>query len=142
VGDGVLFALGDLHGGLALFVADGRLHGALAAPETTTELVSPEKVPAGSTTLALLYDPSDGGTLALSIDGEVVATAPHRGPIPATFQHGGAHLRIGYDVDQPVSPAYEAPGHLDGEVFRVVIDASAETNASMADLVRAALHAD
>jgi arylsulfatase len=92
--------------------------------------------------LALLYDAADGGTLALSIDGTVVATAPHRGPIPATFQHGGAHLRIGYDVDQPVSSQYQAPGRLDGEIIRVVIDASAEANASMADLVRAALHAD
>ena len=141
-GDGVVCALGDLHGGFALFIDQGCLVFTLAAPEGTTELRSPMQLSAKARHLGVAYSTTDGGTFALVVDGVVVATALHDGPIPVAFQHGGSHLRLGFDVDLGVSPLYRPPARLPGAVESVVIDASSDAVASIGELIRTALHAD
>jgi arylsulfatase len=141
-GDGVLVALGDRHGGFALFLADGHLTFCFAGPEVTTEVRSPAPVPTGASLLGVAYTPEDGGRFGLSINGEIVATAAHHGQIPVAFQHGGCHLRLGFDVEQTVSAAYDAPGHLDGDIVRATISTTPDAVASAAAIIRTALRGD
>ena len=139
---GVLLALGDLHGGMSLVLDDGHLVFTLAAPDATTELTSPARIPTGTSSLGVAFTTADGGALGLLVDGEVVTTRAFAGDIPVAFQHGGAQVRLGRDTGFPVSARYTVPGILDGTVESVTIDASADAVAPLATLVAAALRAD
>lgn len=140
--DGVLMALGDLHGGMALHLDGGRLVFTLAAPDLTTELCSPEPVSSSATSLGVVFSPADGGHLGLLVDDAVVTSAAFSGDIPVAFQHGGAQVRLGRDVGLPVSARYEVPGRLDGEVLSLTFDASPDAVVPFAELLASALHAD
>jgi len=139
---GMLMAVGDCFGGMALFLDDGHLVFTLVTPDTTFELVSPRPISAQTGSLGVAYTPAEGGFLGLLIDTEVVATIPFGGDVPVAFQHGGAQVRLGRDTGFPVSKRYKVPAILDGSVDRLSIDASADTVAPLAMLVAAALHAD
>lgn len=141
-GDGVLCALGDRHGGFALFIDDGFATFTLAGPDTTTELRSVNRLGHGAQRVGVIFSVEAGGHLGLVLDDEVVATAPHAGDIPVAFQHGGAHLRLGYDIAQPVSPSYQPPARFDGDLVAVTISTSAPAVANAQDLLRAALRSD
>lgn len=139
--NGVICSLGDHLGGFSLYMESGTLAFILATPGATSTLHSPSPV-TPSVSIAVSYDPADNGRLALVADGVVLASTTHPGFIPATFQHGGTTLRIGYDTPLAVSPAYKLPARFDGVIEEVVIDAAPESVHSMTDLVRNALHAD
>ena len=140
--NGTLFSFGDHLGGFALYLIDGRAHFTLAAPSRTTNLVSPHVLSDSTTTISVAYDPSLEGRIALFGDDELLDHAIHPGMVPAAFQHGGTHLRVGFDTELTVSPLYQAPHRYDGSIKTVVIDASPEVTASMGELIRNALHAD
>jgi len=142
VGDGVIAALGDRHGGFSLVIVDGRLEFTLSDAERVITLRSPHAVPEPTTRLGVAFVPGQPGSLSLLIEDGPVATCEYNSIFPVAFQHGGAHLRLGYDVDQPVSSSYEAPFRLDGTVRRVIVDTGGDVVASAAELLRAALHAD
>lgn len=142
VGDGVIAALGDRHGGFSLVIVDGRLEFTLSDAERVITLRSPHAVPEPTTRLGVAFVPGEPGSLSLLIEDGPVATCEYNSIFPVAFQHGGAHLRLGYDVDQPVSSSYEAPFRLDGTVRRVIVDTGGDVVASAAELLRAALHAD
>ena len=139
---GVVMALGDLYGVMSLVLDSGRLVFTLVAPDATTELASPGTIGSDVTELAITCTTGDEGALGLSVDGQVVASIPFSGDIPAAFQHGGAQVRLGRDVGFAVSERYEIPGILDGTVESLTIDASADAVAPMAMLIQAALRAD
>jgi hypothetical protein len=61
---------------------------------------------------------------------------------PFALQHGGAALRLGYDVGLPVSDDYTPPARWSGSIERVVIDTSPQVRRQPMTEVRGALHAD
>ena len=140
--NGVVAALGDRHGGFALFLNDGILTGTLATPGGRTELSATQSPVGSASSLSLAYRPTDGGNLALLIDGKVVATVSQPAAVPVAFQHGGAQLRIGHDAGFPVSDAYEPPASFDGKIEKVIVDASQQTALSMDQLIQVAFHGD
>ena len=142
VGDGVLAALGDRHGGFSLVIVGGHLEFTLSDASEITTIRSPEPVPKDATRLGVAHVAGAEGSLTLLVDDVPVATVPHVVAIPVAFQHGGAHLRLGYDVEHSVSESYRAPFRLDGTILRLDVDASPDAVASMSELVRTALHSD
>ena len=141
-GDGVLCALGDRHGGFALAIVDGVAVFTLAGPDLTTTLRSPEPLANGGLVISVVFSTEDGGNLGLVVDGTLVAAAPHLGDIPVAFQHGGAQLRLGYDVALSVSDDYRPPARFDGELTSVTISTTGQAVASARDLLRSALRSD
>ena len=141
-GEGVLCALGDHLGGFALFVSDHHLFFTLVTPTTTTELKSDRNLSPSDRILSISFDPQLNNTLALHIDGEIVASTTHPGDIPVAFQHGGTALRVGSDCEFEVSKRYQAPFPFQGSISKLVLDASTPTVTKMNELLRNALHAD
>ena len=141
-GDGVLCALGDRHGGFALAIVNDVAVFTLAGPDLTTTLQSPEPLAHGGLVVSVVFSTEDGGNLGLVVDGTLVAAAPHLGDIPVAFQHGGAQLRLGYDVALSVSDDYRPPARFDGELTSVTISTTGQAVASARDLLRSALRSD
>jgi arylsulfatase len=140
--DGVLFAVGDWNGGLALYVADGRLTASYSQAGELIEAVADQPVPAGRQSLAIAYVPGAGaGSLHVLIDGTAVASTAFTGHLAPTFQHGGARLRLGHDAGLPVSTRYTVPGTWNGTLRSVRIQTPALDADPLAEL-RTALHAD
>ena len=142
VGEGVLAALGDRHGGFSLVIVDGHLEFTLSDAAEITTLRSPAQVPKDATRLSVAHVAGADGSLTLLIDDHPVVSQSHHATIPVAFQHGGAHLRLGYDVEYPVSASYEAPFRLDGTIVELEINASPAAVASIDELIRTALHSD
>jgi arylsulfatase len=153
--DGVLCALGDWHGGFALFVSDGRLTFSFSRAGELLEVTAQEPVPSGPQQLGVWYVLDEGteGRFVLLHGDRVVGTRAVSGMLPIALQHGGAQLRLGHDVPFPVTERYTPPAVYGGTLHRVRIetpgagpsdDAGAGHAAlgGAADAVRAALHAD
>jgi arylsulfatase A-like enzyme len=139
--EGVLFALGDLHGGYALFVADGRLVFTLSRAGELLEVIAdrplttgPQTVSAGYTTASsdftLFYGQTPVGRTAID------------GAVPFTFQHGGAGLRLGFDAGLPVSPRYVAPYRWNGGLTSVRLRTPGPATPEPGDALRTALHSE
>jgi arylsulfatase len=87
-GAGILGAMGDWTGGLALFVRDGRLVFVLNRAGDETRLESDVAVPAGRHRLSCLYTPGFAGPdVGLFHDDELVARAVLPVTAPMVFQH-------------------------------------------------------
>jgi arylsulfatase len=153
--DGVLCALGDWHGGFALFVDGGRLTFSFSRAGELLEVTGDEPVPDGSQQLGVWYvlDEGTDGRLVLLHGERPVGTLAVTGMLPIALQHGGAQLRLGYDVPFPVSERYLPPATYGGTLHRVRIETPGAGPAGdtggggaeltgAADAVRAALHAD
>ncbi len=143
--EGVLCALGDWHGGYALFVADGRLVFTYSRAGQILEVAGDRQVPSGAQELAAAYTvgPAHEGTFTLLHGETPVGTVAFSGLLPIATQHGGAGLRFGHDVGLPVSERYAPPFAWTGTLRSVRVDtpgAAATTDA--ATQVRAALHGD
>jgi arylsulfatase len=140
-GAGILGAMGDWTGGLALFVRDGRLVFVLNRAGDETRLESDVAVPAGRHRLSCLYTPGFAGPdVGLFHDDELVARAVLPVTAPMVFQHGGTMLMLGRDRGLPVCGDYEPPFPWTGALHELVIETGAEIPRSVADEVRAALH--
>jgi arylsulfatase len=140
--DGVLFAVGDWNGGLALYVADGRLTVSYSRAGELIEAIADRPVPAGRRSLGVAYVPAAGtGSLHLLVDGTVIASVAFDGQLPPAMQHGGAGLRLGHDAGLPVSARYRVPGTWNGALHSVRIQTPGLEADPLAEL-RAALHAD
>ncbi len=141
---GVLCALGDWHGGYALFVDGGRLAFAFSRAGELVEVVGDRPVPAGRQALAVAYElgPDHEGTFTLLHGETAVGRAPISGLLPVATQHGGAGLRLGHDAGLPVSERYAPPFPWNGTLHGVRIDTPGAVRPGPAEEVRAALHAD
>lgn len=140
--DGVLFALGDWHGGYALFVVEDRLTFCVAHPGFTTELSADRPVPRGRQQFSVRYAPQKhGGTLMLLHGDDPVATGTTPGHLSVAIQHGGGLLRIGSDAGFPVSRGYTPPATWNGTIHEVVFEAPGPRNDPRGQ-VRAAVHSD
>ncbi len=142
--EGVLCALGDWHGGYALFVADGRLAFAFSRAGELLEVVADEPLPEGRVTVAVAYalDERRDGRFVLLHGDRPVGTLDFADTLPVALQHGGAGLRIGHDTGFPVSTRYRPPAAFTGTVHWVRVQAPGAPVGAEGDEVRAALHAD
>lgn len=153
--DGVLCALGDWHGGFALFIEGGRLTFTFSRAGEPLEVTSEEPVPEGSQQLGVWYvlDEGTDGRFVLLHGDRPVGTRAVTGMLPIALQHGGAQLRLGHDVPFPVTERYEPPATFGGVLHRIRIETPGAspsgdsgggggTLSGAADAVRTALHAD
>jgi arylsulfatase len=138
---GVLAALGDWTGGLALLVRDGRLVFVLNRAGDEGRVESPRPVPAGRHELAVVYTPGlEGPGVGLFHDDELVAHAELPVRAPMVFQHGGTALVLGRDRGLPVSDDYEAPFPWTGTLHELVIETGPAIEPALAERMRALLH--
>jgi arylsulfatase len=71
-----------------------------------------------------------------------VGSTSFTGMIPFALQHGGAGLRLGFDVGFPVSERYQPPGRWNGTVHSFRIEAPGPAPVDTAEEIRSALHSD
>ena len=142
--EGVLCALGDWSGGLALYAVNGRLVFAIRPGGELVRLAARQPVPPGRQLLAVHGTPGrDGGcALALFHGTERVAEAGFPEPLPLVHQHGGAGLCLGYDRGLPVTEDYGVPFRWTGTLHLLVVDTPGRVPEGSADELRAALHSD
>jgi arylsulfatase len=140
---GVLFAFGDWNGGIALFVADGRLTFVFSRAGEILEVIADRPLPPGPQDLAVVCDVGAGsGTLRLLHDDTTVGELTFAGGLPLTFQHGGAGLRLGIDSGLPVSDRYRPPAPWNGELVSVQLQTPGLSLPDRTGELPAALHAD
>jgi arylsulfatase len=138
---GVLAAMGDWTGGLALLVRDGRLVFVLNRAGDEARVESEVAVPVGRHELAAVYTPGfDGPGLGLFHDDELVAHAVLPVRAPMVFQHGGTALVLGRDRGLPVSDDYEPPFPWTGTLHEVVVETGPAIEPALAERMRALLH--
>lgn len=140
---GVLCAMGDGNGGLALFVDGGCLVFTLARADGPLEVAAAEPVPAGQVALGVTctVGGTGGDRITLFHGTRAVASVPYDGVVPVVFQHGGAGLRLGADVGLPVSARYRPPFAWTGTLLRLHLRTPGRPADPVAE-VRAALHSD
>jgi arylsulfatase A-like enzyme len=142
---GVIFALGDWFGGYSLYVLNGRPNFTFARAGDSLHLDSDTALSEGEHQLGVYYELGEGkapGRMLLLVDDLPVDEIPVTGMLPIALQHGGAGLRIGYDVGFPVSPRLTLPAPFTGVVHHVRFDAPGKMEVAMSEQVRSALHGD
>ena len=140
---GILAAMGDWTGGLALYVRDGRLVFVLNRAGDEARVESEVPVPSGRHELTAVYTPGfDGPGLGLFHDDELVAHAVLEVRAPMVFQHGGTALSLGRDRGLPVSDDYEPPFAWTGTVHEVVIETGPAIEPSLTERMRGLLHSE
>lgn len=122
--EGVLLALGSMHGGWSLFVKGGRLHyvhNLVGAEQHRVDAV--EEITPGRHVLAFEFTKTGEhrGTGALLVDGRRVGEAEIPQFTPVAFSGG---LHCGRDPGAPVADDYDAPFPFTGVIERVVVDVS------------------
>jgi len=133
---GVLCALGDWHGGWALYAFGGRLAFTFSRAGEPLRVVSAAPIPPGRHRLAVS---GAGARFALWCDDVEIGALAFEGGLPFALQHGGTALCLGYDRGFPVVDDYSPPAPWNGTLHEVVVESGAPV--PVAD-VRGALHAD
>ena len=146
-GQGVLFALGDWHGGFALYVLGGRPVFAFSnAGEIARAVPSPAagRLTPGRHSLAATFRPSapSGGIFTLWCDGDELASSTIGDNLVIALQHGGTAMCLGRDRGFPVCDDYQPPFPWTGTIDRVVVETPGFASPAADDEVRAALHGD
>ncbi|HWF23657.1 MAG TPA: arylsulfatase [Acidimicrobiales bacterium] len=143
-GDGVLGALGDWHGGFALSVNDGRLTFSFSRAGELLEAVADVPVAPGRQSLGVSYRVGEDhtGTFTLLHGDTPVGSTSFSGTIPFALQHGGAGLRLGFDIGFPVSERYQVPARWNGTLSSFRIETPGPAPLDTADEIRSALHSD
>jgi arylsulfatase len=143
-GDGVLAALGDWHGGYALSVNNGLLTFSFSRAGELLEAVGDVPVPEGRQALGVSYvvDKDRTGTFTV-LHGEMpVGATSFTGMLPLALQHGGAGLRLGFDIGFPVSERYQPPARWNGTLHSFRIETPGAPPVDTGDEIRSALHGD
>jgi arylsulfatase A-like enzyme len=142
-GAGILCALGDWNGGFALYVTDSRLAFCFCPASLSVTTVSDQRLPPGARVLGVTCRPHQNGvSFTLTCDGDAIGAATADIAFPARFQHGGAHLCIGYDEGFPVTDAYQPPFPWNSPIESVVIEAAATHVPLSASTISDALRTD
>jgi len=128
--EGVIVAEGDLLGGFALYVQDGKLHFTYSMMGIhVTTLTSKEKLPTGKVDVRYEFTADTpgkmgtGGSGKLLVNGERVAENKLEHSVPTRFS-SYAGMDIGKDNGDVVSPTYKAkaPFAFTGKIGKVVFD--------------------
>ena len=142
--EGVVCALGDAHGGFALFVEGGQAVFVFSTAGRPTAVAAPWPPASGRRALGVSYQlHGDGTGRFLLLDGDsVLASTPLGGMLPVQTQHGGAGLRLGYDSGFAVSARYAPPSVFTGQIHWVEFDTPGVPPPDAEAQLRTALHAD
>ncbi len=124
-GDGIVAAIGDRHGGWAIYLLDGRLVASFALLDGFTRIASADRVPQGRCQLGLRYRPGPQATVALTVDGAGVAEAPLAGLLFfPNLSTAGAGLLVGRDRGLGICDDYTPPFPFTGTISRVELASS------------------
>ncbi len=143
-GDGVLGALGDRHGGFALYVVDGHPTFAIATFGITARLRAPWALAPGTHEIAVRYAGPRARRLAMTVDGAAAdETELAMPPFFANVSTGAGGLLVGRDRGFAVTDDYEPPFAFTGALHELVIDSTRpDTPAEHAAKLDAATAAD
>lgn len=123
---GVVFAIGDWHGGCALYAVDDVLKFTVAPIGEPFTLQSKSPLGPGRHRLAVRFAVKDDSTgeLTLSADGETLhstSVEASLGKLIVTAPFSG-RLRLGYDEGFPVCDGYQPPFQWQGAIHEVTVD--------------------
>ena len=121
---------------------DGRPQFSLARAADALHLSAAVVLAPGRRQVAVHYTYGEPGHMALLLDGSPVDEIDVEGLLPFAIQHGGAGLRIGYDIGLPVSALYSPPARFSGTVHFVRYQTGGNRTAPAAEDIRTALHGD
>ena len=118
--DGVLVRHGTVSAGLALWVADGRLHLEHNRFGTRTRLDPAHELGTGPRSITLAFDRTGPlvGTFAIVVDGIEIART---GLVHLVAIILGASFEIGADHGSPITAAYAAPAPFTGTIVRAQV---------------------
>ena len=122
--EGVICALGDLNGGWAFYLLDGRPVSCLISLGVATRVAGPDVLPPGRHSVSVSYEPSLTGParLSLHVDGEPTADASHSKPaLFPGLSTAGARMLVGRDGGLPFNDDYQPPFPLTVTLHRVVL---------------------
>jgi hypothetical protein len=71
-----------------------------------------------------------------------VGSTSFTGMLPLALQHGGAGLRLGFDIGFPVSECYQPPARWNGTLHSLRIETPGTPPVDTGDEIRSALHGD
>lgn len=124
VTEGVVFALGDINDGLALYLLAGRPVACVVSGGATTRLAADRVLPArsGPVAISLEYRPGRPANLVLAVDGAEVDSGHHGGimAFPGVGTAAGG-LLVGRDRGLAVSDDYEPPFPCTATIRRLTI---------------------
>jgi len=123
---GIVCALGDRHGGWALYLLDGVPTAAFALLGSSARVTGPASVTAGRHQIGLRYHPGSDARVVLIVDGADTAVAS----LPGMFflpnvSTAGAGMLIGRDVGIAVSDDYRPPFAFTGVLHSVELTSGA-----------------
>jgi arylsulfatase len=134
--EGVLFSVGGVDGGYALYVKDGKLcyvHNYVGKEITIVR--SKDDVPAGRHELRFEFEPTgkpdirkgkgSPGRAQLYIDKKLVGQIEMAVTTPMSYGLGGG-LAVGADVGSPITTDYKAPFPFTGKLYKVTLDVSGQ----------------
>ena len=130
--EGVLFATGTQNSGISMFVQGGRLVLDYNAFSEHTIIESDVELPLGEVELAVRLRRGEGmsGRAEIVVDGRVVGAADLGLYMRMISSIGPS---VGGDHGSPVSQRYEAPYEFTGTLHEIVVQASPEKYADVAD---------
>lgn len=139
--DGIVCALGDWSNGWACYLLAGRPVIAFNILGEVLRFAAADAVAPGRRAITAEYQWSRGGrTMALAVDGRVVAEGPLQRRLPLRWQIGGAGLLVGRDRGFPVCDDYQPPFPFTGTIHRLVIEVPALAPPDAQQLTASALH--
>jgi arylsulfatase len=114
---GPLFALGGRHGGVALFLSEGRpAFTFVNVDHTTTRIVAPEALGAGDARIGLDFIRRGGGArVVLRVNDEAVGQADIAGPLPRILSISET-FDVGSDSGTPVAADYAGAPRFPGQI--------------------------
>jgi arylsulfatase A-like enzyme len=120
--EGIITAMGDHHGGWAVYLLEGRLVAAIALLDRQVRVAAPEPVTPGRRQIGVRYQPGSAPTLLVSVDGKELARTPLPGMLFwPNLSTAGAGMLIGRDRGLPVCNDYSPPFTFTGTLHRVEI---------------------
>ncbi len=141
---GTLVAIGDRHGGWAVYLHEGRLSAAFALLDRIVRVGATEPVGPGRHHLGLGYTPGRDARAELTVDGIPVASHPLEGLLFwPNLSTSGVGLLVGRDRGLAVCADYEPPFEFTGTIQRVeMASAAPAARPDRAREVKAAFSAD
>ena len=133
---GVLTALGDRHGGWALYLIDSRPVATFVLLDGPVRVAAAEPLPPGEHVVGLRYEPGRFARVVLTVDGRDVAEQPLSGLVFfPNVSTAGAGLLVGRDRGLAVSADYRPPFAFTGRLERIELR-SGRPNAGPDDRTR------
>ena len=138
---GIICALGDWSNGWALYLLDGRPVLAFNILGRLFRFAATAPIAAGRCALVVeLQWAGRASTVAVAVDGTVVAQGELTRRLPFRWQIGGAGLLVGRDRGFPVCDDYQPPFPFSGVIKRLVIEAPSLAPPDAVQEIAAALH--